>query len=206
MQDTEECTPSDYKTTRWAFTAYEGQWDLFKTPPDIVAEWGWQTEICPETQRPHYQGYIRTQRQVRFTQIQQALKGVHVKPAREWHKLLNYCKKPETAVPGTQVHQEFPREYLSMADALIKIAANRPTDLDFSKCQSVKEFRELYELEYWQSSAAILKIDKNLVGLYSQPQYLRAYVNYRSVWVDYEKQERQTDRQTEPKDEGETEA
>lgn len=187
----------DVKTTRWAFTAYEGQWELFKTPPPIVAEWGWQTEICPETQRPHYQGYIRTSRQVRFSQIHEHLHGVHLNAARNWIKLLQYCKKKDTAVPGTQVHQVFQPEFQTMAEVLIKVAKNRPRDLDFSKCESVKEFKEMFALEFEQSVATILKVEENLVGLLSQPQYERAYTKWRSVWTEKSDEiDRQTDRQT----------
>lgn len=196
------------KSTRWAFTAYKDQWHLFSSIPPLVAEWGWQEEVCPKTQRQHYQGFIRTQRQVRFSQLQKSLPGVHIEPAKNWDALVNYCRKPDTSVTGTQVHQITSVKSLTMAQALIKIAENRPNDLDFSKCESAKDFRELYLLEFDQSVASILKVDENLVGLYSQPQYERAYVKWRSVWVK-KCTDRQTDRQTESsplKEEAKTEA
>lgn len=106
---------SSEKTTRWSFTAYEAQWPMFESMPMSVAEWGWQTEICEKTQRLHYQGYIRTKSQVRFSQLQKELPGVHLevcgkntpdKPQAEcWKALVQYCKKADTAVPGTQKHQ-----------------------------------------------------------------------------------------------------
>lgn len=105
MSETDRQTDTTTKTTRWAFTAYEGQWSMFKNMPPTIAEWGWQQEICPDTQRPHYQGYLRTKQQVRLSQLSKQLPGVHFEPAKNWDAVKNYCSKPETAVPGTQVHE-----------------------------------------------------------------------------------------------------
>lgn len=105
MTETDRQTDKSAKTTRWAFTAFEGQWNLFTTMPTCVAEWGWQQEISETTGRPHYQGYLRTKQQVRFSQISKDLPGVHIEPAKNWSALINYCNKTETAVEGTQVKQ-----------------------------------------------------------------------------------------------------
>lgn len=182
------------KSTRWSFTAYEEQWSLFEAMPPIIAEWGWQVEVCPKTQRQHYQGYLRTTRQVRFSQLKQALPGVHIEPAKNWQALVQYCTKKDTAVEGTQVHETSTTASLSMAKALIKVAEHRPKDLDFTKCESPKDFRELFVYEFEKSVSKILELDENLIGLYSQPQYERAYVKWRSVWTS--KADAKTDRQT----------
>lgn len=89
------------KSTRWQFTAYEGQWYLFKKMPGLIAEWGWQEEICPDTGRRHYQGYLRTHQQQRLNAVCRMLPGVHLEVARDWLKTKNYCKKEETRAPGT---------------------------------------------------------------------------------------------------------
>lgn len=100
------------KTTRWAFTAYQHQYHLFKKMHPMVRQWGWNTEICPDTQREHYQGYILTRQQHRFKgklpadSLRKMFPGVHIEPAREWTALLNYCKKGETRAPGTEPHHE----------------------------------------------------------------------------------------------------
>jgi len=98
-------TDRQAKSSRWAFTAYEDQWGLFTTMPPGIAEWGWQREICPETNRNHYQGYLRLTQQQRFAWLAKILPGVHLEIPRNWVALVNYCKKTDTAVPGTQVHQ-----------------------------------------------------------------------------------------------------
>lgn len=92
------------KSSRWSFTAYEQQYGLLSDIPHEIAEWGWQDEVCPDTGRPHRQGYLRTKQQVRLSKLTKLLPGIHLEVARDWNKLVNYCKKSETAVPGTQVH------------------------------------------------------------------------------------------------------
>jgi len=74
--------------------------------PPGIAEWGWNAEICPETNRPHRQGYLRLQSQQRFTWLKKILPGVHIEIAKNWDALVNYCKKEDTRAPGTTpVHQ-----------------------------------------------------------------------------------------------------
>jgi len=88
------------KSSRWQFTAYQDQWDLFKQMPPGIAEWGWQQEQCPKTQKLHYQGYLRTPSQVRFSALKKILPGVHIEVAKNWQALLNYCQKLDTRVEG----------------------------------------------------------------------------------------------------------
>lgn len=103
MSETDRQTDSTAKTTRWAFTAYKDQWHLFKEGhiPPALAEWGWNTEKCPETGREHLQGYLRTKQQVRLSQLKKQFPGVHLEPARNWEATKNYSGKVETRVPGT---------------------------------------------------------------------------------------------------------
>lgn len=111
MQKTDRQTD---KRTRWAFTAYEDQWALFEQLPPGIAEWGWQKECCPETNRQHYQGYLRTTQQQRFSWVKKILPGVHIEPCKDWLALIQYCKKEDTRVPGsTPVHaiNQIPSHY-----------------------------------------------------------------------------------------------
>lgn len=193
------------KTTRWAFTAYEEQWPLFESMPPLIAEWGWQQEVCPKTQREHYQGFIRTQRQMRFSQIRKLLPGVHIEAAKNWDALVNYCRKLDTAVEGTQVHEVTQNVSMSMAKALIKVALNRDRGAVHKRridaALNLKELREAYAYEYDVAVGELLRQDENLVGIYSQPQYERAYTKWRRVWVEKAdaleaKESEKTDRQT----------
>lgn len=178
MSKTDRQTDKD-KTTRWAFTVFEPQWGLFKEMPGVVAEWGWQTEICPDTQRPHYQGYIRTRKQLRIkvkggNELIKALPGVHINPAREWFKLLSYCKKTDTAVEGTQVHEVGvpERKYLKFHEALMRIAnayVHIPGNDD--------------DDNYRSAVRTLMVANEEDVSLYSNPQLQRAWNMTSPYWL-----------------------
>jgi len=94
------------KSSRWAFTAYEEQWHLFNTMPPGIAEWGWNAEVCPKTNRKHYQGYLRLTAQQRFAWLKKILPGVHIEISRNWEALKLYCQKDETRIEGTRPKHE----------------------------------------------------------------------------------------------------
>jgi hypothetical protein len=197
------------KSTRFAFTAYEGEWVYFKTNPpnDLIAEWGWQEEMCPKTNRVHLQGYLRTKRQVRLSQLISIYKGVHFEVARNWNALKNYSNKTDTAIPGTQVSWQSEQKALTMKETLCLIASNitegkvgtlnrRFMEDLTGKLQPPKKSELIEEIkeEYWEAVNKILIDQPDLIGLLSQPQYDRAWVNTRAVWIA--EVARQTDRQT----------
>jgi len=96
----------DDRTTKWAFTAYECSYNLLESIPPLIAEWGWQDEICPKTNRKHRQGYIRTKTQQRHSALRKILPGVHIEAAKNWDALMEYCGKEDTRDPsGTQVKE-----------------------------------------------------------------------------------------------------
>lgn len=188
------------KTSRWSFTAYAHQWNQFETMPEIVAEWGWQKEICPDTQREHYQGFIRTKRQVRASQMFKIFPGVHVEVARNWAALLKYCKKEETAVTGSQVHQISSTKAMTMAQAMTKLASHVQFSppLTMEQATDEKFLKNYNEVQYWGAVKELLRINPDEVALWTQPQYFRAWTYTKQIWIELsiENMELQTDRQT----------
>ena len=181
------------KTTRWAMTVYEQQWPLLEKMPEIIAEWGWQDEKCPDTGRVHRQGYFRTHRQVRFSQAKQALPGVHIEVARDWNKLLNYCKKADTSL-GNQVHQVSTNVPMTMAESLIALAKYHWVDkMVTQKLEQFiyKDHQEAYKAEYWVCvNAYLASANKdNSIGLFTNNQMLLAWTKTRRHWIKrYEEQ------------------
>jgi len=119
------------KSSRWAFTAYDHQYEIFKQMPPGVKEWGWNVEICPKTQREHYQGYIKLTQQQRFSWMKKLFPGVHVEIAKNWQALLNYCRKEETRAPGTDpVHEtsDIPTKFAYLEEIAKKICGAIPED------------------------------------------------------------------------------
>lgn len=183
------------KATRWAFTAYEAQWPLFEVMNDLIAEWGYQQEECSTTGRKHYQGWLRTKRQVRLAQLIKVLPGVHLEVAKNWSALQAYCRKEDTAVPGTAVAVSNPSQHMTMAQALDRLATKgdipEPLTVWEAKPNRLSLIEKQLTEDYWCRVRELLYEDANLIGVYSQPQYLRAWLNTYPVWMD-----RQTDRQT----------
>lgn len=119
------------KSSRWAFTAYEDQYALFENMPPGVAEWGWNAEICPETNRNHRQGFLRLQQQQRFAWLRKVFPGVHLEIAKDWNKLINYCKKEDTRAPGTVPVREtndIPSKYQYAEEVAQRLATDYDAD------------------------------------------------------------------------------
>lgn len=171
------------KSTRWAFTAYEEQWHLFETVPEVVASIGWQTETAPETGRKHYQGYIQTKRQVRFAQLKKEYPGVHLEVARNWAALQAYCKKTESAVAGTQI-QLTGTPTLTMKDALLKLASYYTRDIRLQYIDDGLKGKDVNKEEYWHLVRLCVSDFPNSIGLFANPIYLTSWVNTRQVWID----------------------
>lgn len=191
------------KTTQWAMTVYEEQYHLLIFMPELVAEWGWQDEICPETQRPHRQGYFRTKRQVRFSQAKSMLPGVHIEPAKNWAALVKYCQKTDTAVEGSQVHQTSTSKAMNMAQALLMIAYHAMPieigDHEWEKSNIEDIIKKRVKAQFWTAVLDILESQPTLVSLFSQPQYLTTWANTKSLWMERVREcppEAETDRQT----------
>lgn len=191
------------KTTRWAFTAYEAQYELFQTMPDIVKEWGFQDEVCPETGRKHKQGYILTHTQQRFNRMKQTLPGVHIEVARDWNKLLNYCRKKDTRdLSGAQVHQTNVNRPMTMGETLTLLAAYIPTPEYREAWMKINKTLYTDKDEYWYCVRSYLHAtdNHNSIGLFTNPQMLCAWTNTRDYWVARHARglDRQTDRQELP--------
>lgn len=172
------------KSTRWTFTAYKDQFDMFVTKPELVVQWKWNHEMCPTTQREHYQGWMRMSRQVRFAQVQKMFPGVHLEIPRNWAAVLNYCQKSATRIEGgNHNHDDLPKQTLKMADALIKVAQHRDPE---AKCPH----DDLADIAKWKGNqydiavSSILTEDPDLVGLYAQPIFRNSWIKWSSVFIE----------------------
>jgi len=139
------------KTTRWQYTAYEKQWDLIKNLPAEITWEGHQEEICPKTGNTHYQGALISRQQHRWSgckgdykvakTLTQQLPGIHLEPAEDWVKLVQYCKKDDTRAPGSQFEaqtnstpQRIP-DHFTYAETLAERYFNKHGTADLHLCQ-----------------------------------------------------------------------
>nr|QRI44171.1 MAG: replication-associated protein [Cressdnaviricota sp.] len=128
-------------------------------------------------------------RQVRASQMRTLFPGVHVEAARDWNKLLNYCKKADTAVAGSQVLQTNTQTHLTMAEALKKLAAHvpfraPPTFEEYTSDTWEKTWKNIVEHEYIQATKEILRNDIRLVGVYATNSMKQAWHMYRDVFIE----------------------
>jgi len=190
------------RATKWAMTVYEEQFFLLDTMPDVVAEWGWQDEVCPETKRKHRQGFLRTHTQQRFSALRKVLPGVHIEVARDWNKLLNYCRKKDTRdLSGARVFQTNVNKPMTMGETLTLLAAYLPTIKYREAWMKIEKKLYTEKDEYWYCVRAYLHAtdNHNSIGLFTNPQMLCAWTNTRDYWVARHTRglDRQTDRQAE---------
>jgi len=184
------------KSTRWSFTAYEGQYPtidaLTKEGDPLIAEIGYQDEICPDTGRKHRQGYIRTVRQVRFKQLADILKGVHLEVARDFNALKQYCAKAETRDPtGKQVSEKFerPMRLHEIMESLAHTAwdiyeEHRQTDSHPLNHPDIKE-------QYRTLASELLLRKPDYISIIAQPIAKNAWFDFRAVWVSRAKRARE---------------
>lgn len=151
----------------------------------------------------HYQLAVNTQ-QIRASQIKEWLPRAHIEVARNPNALANYVNKDNTAVPDTQFEHNYVNNAngpLTMANVLMKIAeiANvceterKISAKDDNGLPLYKNTDDIYRMEYWSAVEILLGDNENLVALLTQPQYERAWVKTRRVWLMKLAVDRQTE-------------
>lgn len=146
----------------------------------------------------HIQGAVNTT-QTRFSAMKLWLPRAHIEVARNREALLNYVQKQETAVAGTR-QVVIQADYLTMDKALLAIASHQMDFTEWFNTESLENKRKDHAFEkqeYWRAVRLILQNQPKAVGLFTNPQLERAWVNTRGVWIDLLKLDRQTDRQLE---------
>lgn len=153
--------------------------------PPFVKKVKFQDELGGKQNTLHIQAAANTA-QVRFAAVKQWLPRAHIEPCRRNpYALTNYVGKKDTAVPGTQ--KEVIGDFVTMESALQMIANTVDKD-DLANymrnLKTVKQIKEKYVDLFWGGARAILKNRPGLVGLLSNPQLERAWVNTASVWIE----------------------
>lgn len=186
------------KSTRWAFTLqYDpeiyGLLDQFVHKPslvpawkDIIAEIGWQDEIAPTTGQQHRQGYIRTVRQCRLSQMKKILETAHFEVARDWLALKQYCSKADTRDPSGNVVKFVQPNKFGISQLLIRIASvlleHGHTDHDDHQ-STMYWYHDNQSKQYWTLASFLLEEDPELAGIIGQPLPQNLWKNCRATWI-----------------------
>ncbi|ALE29659.1 replication associated protein, partial [Lake Sarah-associated circular virus-20] len=189
------------KSTRWAFTAYETQYPildaLHKQSSELIAEIGWQDEICPKTGKHHRQGYVRTVRQVRFSQLREIMPDIHLEKAKNWEALINYCQKSATRdLSGAMVSAKFERP-LRLHEMLIDVAhhiylSHRP-GTKHAVCLDRQTDRQILLSYLREYSAALVSAHPEYAVVLVRQDARDAWCNYIEVWMHKAEQREEGD-------------
>lgn len=98
-------TPRVAPAKHWCFTSYKTQEELTQaiTRSDEYEYIVFQTEVCPETERVHQQGFIMMKKPVRFNNIKKVLgdNAAHCEKRKGTVKqAIEYCKKDDSRQAG----------------------------------------------------------------------------------------------------------
>ena len=190
------------KTTRWAITVYEPQYDMLDTiirdikdNPNIRMI-KYQDEICPDTGRKHRQGCMLTTNQHRFRgkkpndSCLKLLPSVHIEPAVDWPALLKYCEKELTRDPkghAVKAVSEYVRKethdlMTDISKTYLEIKEINSEMLPVRKIDEKKQ--DFFTREYIFLTAHILRRNPQNCGFYGQPMPRNLWKDYRDVWID----------------------
>lgn len=187
----------------------EDRQTIHSNPPRWLKYIAGQDEISPTTGTLHIQAYCITE-QVRMSSVHNWLPRAHLKPAytKEHRDTLRnqYCnenkKKNDSFVIGTHFEHKYreENENLTMAGALTKLAELAYSREYYNKLITEKDDngkiirtqKDVREREYWETANMMIAANENMVALYTQPQYLRAWLHTRDVWTAKVEIDRQT--------------
>lgn len=175
------------KSTWWSITVFGDEIALVedeKLWPSFVEKVFGGREECPDTKRVHFQGAVKCRQQQRFSAIKKWLPTTHIEVARSSEALKKYAMKEDTAV-GLKEERSNPRVYLTMAQALLKVASVVYVNMELFNIRQYNamdqkdyDAKKFYEAEYWLAVNKILRSsDIEDIGLYTNPQFLRAWIH-----------------------------
>lgn len=172
------------KGSHWSITINnpaETDRQALKDHPTFVKKVVCQDEVG-DNGTLHIQGYVQTT-QTRFSALKKWLPRAHIEIAKNPQALLQYVRKEETAVAGTQ--QEHKNEYLSMDKALLRVARAKDLiqfEMNFEKY--MENPKKEIKREFWACVCHVLADQPEAVGLFTNPQLERAWINTRDVWIN----------------------
>jgi len=192
-------TDTTQRATHWLLTVNNPTEDDYvksKTNPRWLRFIRGQEEIGEQGTR-HAHLYLNTD-QVRWSAIKEwmpranikvLLTKVHAANAKEY-----VWKDDDTTVEGTKWEKDYRGESqaLTFADTMLMMAQHAWSEehIHTGLTQTVpgtpplyKSLVEVHTAEFWSIVNVMLHDDPNLVGLLTQPQYMRAWINTRRVWI-----------------------
>jgi len=193
------------KATNWAVTAY-GE-DILRLEdasgyPAYVKKVHGGREVCPTTNREHFQGHIQCAAQQRLSALKKWLPTAHLEVARNVQASIQYSLKSDTA-SGEKKTVTNPTPFVTNRMAMEKLVAkcsqlcactylNTPPQRPDGSLWMVECHIDDKE-DYWHRVRAILLDEPDLCGMYAKPDLYRLWCHTKSVWFKRKQLEKSLD-------------
>lgn len=181
------------RASNWKSAIFDvdDNWSKLETLPDFVKTIFKQQEVCPTTQRPHFQVHIVTHRQVRLTQMCSWIKATKWLPVLGKEHISNsikYCSKSESAVPGTykEVHGT---PYLQIHE-LLMIVAKQHKESDEETTNNFGGHKDFLYRRSWQFlTSRLVRQDPSWASKLSNPVLEKGWKTWGEEFLVHAKRE-----------------
>ena len=183
------------KATHWAVTAYGNDILLLEDDtnyPTFVKKVYGGRELCPKTNREHFQGHLELKAQQRLSAIKKWLPTAHLEIARNFKASILYALKADTAA-GDKTEKQNLKPYVTMESAMMKLVATCGQFCDCKYWDPVKnensDGRKVQRdccadehEDYWHRVRSILLTEPELCSLYFRADVKTGWKNTKKVW------------------------
>lgn len=183
MEQTDRQTDMAAKASNWKSAIFDvdDNWSRLEALPAFVKSVFKQQEVCPTTQRLHFQVHIVTHRQVRLTQMCswiKATKWIPVLGKEHIQNSINYCSKKESAVPGT--YEEVQGQKYYQVHELLTIVAQQHTQADQDE-RNPKDW--LYRRSWAHLTSRLIAQDITWASRLCNPTLEKCWKNWGEVFI-----------------------
>jgi len=196
-QTNEQGLASHWKTACYELEKWEKM--LEGTKPHWVKKIYCQKEVCPTTNRLHYQAHVHLASQQRLSAMRGFFQShwMQVKGATHIKNSINYCSKKETAIAGSIKVWENEEEFLCLHETLLAIAEEFYDNIQpLEECESPTErLRALKENEeqflFKNASKWIVKKNISWISKLGAPFLEKGWNYYHGILLDEVKKKRE---------------
>jgi len=168
------------KSVWWSVTAYNNEIELLEDvsgyPIGVSKVFGGR-EICPKTQRTHFQGCIQLVQQQRMSWFKQWLPTAHLEAARQKDALIKYAMKTDTA-DGEKILRQSVKKFYSAED-ICRLITSKVPDRQTDR-----------QIQFWHAVNEIIIEDPGMTGQLMNPSLKNFWINTATAWKRLELGER----------------
>jgi len=185
------------KASAWSVTVFsEEEMTMIENEeayPDFVKEVLGGREVCPTTDKVHFQGAVILHSQQRFSAVKKWLPTSHWEPARQREALKRYAMKQETAV-GEKTVRENAIPYLD-TEAKMKILAEAYRQFTVEDVDPEMEYRnrDPKDGEFWYllTHKVLPKYGGKTINAFAYPEVRTLWRGTKEFWIRQDPELRQ---------------